>query len=147
MSVVLKWCCVVLALVSLVPAGVDAADDTKSVEMDANVQSPRLLSAFFGLDNSLPFGANRLCLGASGEDGMPVVLSHTIDPESLQPEDFSVFTRSGAESTPMCVTLRPSLDAGEKRTVLLIGEFGNAANDPPIKVRIVGDLLSDGMDG
>ena len=47
----------------------------------------------------------------------------------------------------MCVTLRPSLDAGEMRTVLLIGEFGDAANDPPLKVRIVGDLLSDGMNG
>ena len=33
----------------------------------------RLLSAFFGLDNKLPFRSNRLCLGASGQDGMPVV--------------------------------------------------------------------------
>ncbi|MFL2548459.1 MAG: hypothetical protein ACJ0RH_04685, partial [Gammaproteobacteria bacterium] len=40
-------------------------------------QSARPLSAFFGLDNKLPFIANVLCFGASGEDGMPVVLSHT----------------------------------------------------------------------
>jgi hypothetical protein len=28
--------------------------------------------------------------------------------------------------------------------VLLIGEFGDAANDPPVKVIVVGDLYSDG---
>ena len=120
---------------------------TVSVGLDVNGQPPPLLSAFFGLDNKLPFGANRLCLGASGKDGMPVVLSHTIDPESLQAEDFRVVRRSGAESTPMCVTLRPSLDAGETRTVLLIGEFGDAADDPPVRVQVVDDLLSDGTVG
>ncbi len=113
-------------------------------------QPPVLLSAFFGLDNDLPFGANRLCLGASGEDGMPVVLSHTIDPDSLDAEDFSVVRRSGERSAPMCSTLRPAQDAGELRTVLLIGEFGNA-DDPPVKVVVVGDLISDlnedGIDG
>ena len=152
MNSMMKWWRVPLALaaVSLAPAAFSAAEShrvTMPADMDANGQAPRLLSAFFGLDNSLPFGANRLCLGASGEDGMPVVLSHTIDPETLQAEDFSVVRRSGVEATPMCVTLRPALDVGEKRTVLLIGEFGNADNDPPAKVRVVGDLLSDGMNG
>jgi hypothetical protein len=109
-----------------------------------NDPQARLLSAFFGLDNSLPLGANRLCLGASGKDGMPVVLSHTIDPETLQPEDFQIVTRSGAKQTPDCVTLRPAQDAGELRTVLLIGEFGDANDDPPVAVHVVGDLLSDG---
>ena len=115
--------------------------------LDAIGQPARLLSAFFGLDNGLAFGANRICLGASGQDGMPIVLSHTIDSETLQPEDFRVFTRSGAERTPFCVTLRPATDTGEHRTVLLIGEFGDAANDPPMKVLVVDDLLSDGMTG
>ena len=115
--------------------------------LEANGQPARLLSAFFGLDNGLSFGANRICLGASGQDGMPIVLSHTIDSETLQPEDFRVFTRSGAERTPFCVTLRPATDTGEHRTVLLIGEFGDAANDPPVKVLVVDDLLSDGMTG
>ncbi len=104
----------------------------------------RLLSAFFGLDNALPFRANLLCLGASGADGMPVVLSHTIDPETLEAEDFQVVTRSGRTHTPHCVTLRPAQDPGELRTVLLIGEFGNANDDPPTSVQIVGDLLADG---
>ena len=107
-------------------------------------QPVRLLSAFFGLDNALPLRANLLCLGASGLDGMPVVLSHTIDPDTLQSEDFQIVTRSGIKSTPHCVTLRPAQDAGELRTVLLIGEFGDANDDPPAEVHVVGDLLSDG---
>lgn len=105
------------------------------------------MSAFFGLDNGLGARANLLCVGAAGQDGMPVVLSHTIDPDSLQREDFRVFTRSGAERTPFCVTLGPARDPGELRTVLLIGEFGDAADDPPEKVLVVDDLFSDGMRG
>jgi hypothetical protein len=117
------------------------------VALAANDQTARLLSAFFGRDNGLGVGVNRICPGASGQDGMPIVLSHTIDPETLQSQDFRVFTRSGAERTPICSTLRPASDAGELRTVLLIGEFGDAANDPPVKVLVVDHLLSDGMTG
>ena len=113
----------------------------------ANDRDARPLSAFFGLDNNLPFGANRICLGAAGKDGMPVVLSHTLDTETLQPEDFRIVTRSGTERTPICSTFRPATDAGELRTVLLIGEFGDAADDPPVKVLVVDDLFSDGTSG
>jgi hypothetical protein len=113
---------------------------------DASGHRARLLTAFFGLDNALPIAAARLCVGAPGKDGMPVVLSHTIDPDTLQREDFRVITRSGVESTPTCVTLAPALDPGELRTVLLVGEFGGAA-DPPATVRVVGDILSDGATG
>ena len=127
-----------LAAICLAPAPAAQAEDG---------QAARPLSAFFGLDNDLPFGANLLCLGASGEDGMPVVLSHTVDPESLQPEDFRVVTRSGAEHTPACATLRPAGDPGELRTVLLIGELGDAADDPPVQALVVDDLLSDGVMG
>jgi hypothetical protein len=108
-----------------------------------NTQEARLLSAFFGLDNDLPFRANALCFGASGADGMPVVLSHTVDPDALEPEQFQVVTRSGEVSTPKCVTLRPAYDPGERRTVLLIGEFGDAPDDPPVTVQVVADLLSE----
>ena len=86
-------------------------------EVSANYHQPRLLSAFFGLDNSLPFRANLLCLAASSTDGMPVIFSRTLDPESLQAEDFSVITRSGARKTPLYATLRPALDTGETRAV------------------------------
>jgi hypothetical protein len=132
---------------SAVFSEIDSAVAVQDAHDQVGRPSPAILSAFFGLDNKLPFGANVLCLGASGEDGMPVVLTHTVDPESLQAEDFSVVRQSGASSTPMCVTLRPAGDIGEQRTILLIGEFGNADNDPPIKVAIVDDLMSDGVDG
>ena len=124
------WCvALALAAVSLTPTALGAAK-ARPVAMpsqpDANGEVPRLLSAFFGLDDSLPPRANALCMGAAGKDGMPVVLSRTVDAETLQPEDFTVFTRSGVESTPFCVTLRPAQDAGELRTVLLIGELAMA---------------------
>ena len=110
-------------------------------------QNARPLSAFFGLDNGLRDGANRICPGAAGQDGMPVVLSHTVNAETLQPGDFRIVTQSGAERTPICATLRPARDVGELRTVLLIGEFGDAANDPPVQALVVDDLLSDGATG
>jgi len=115
-----------------------------TAQTDEAAEPVALLSAFFGLDNKLPFRANLLCPGASGLDGMPVILSRTVDPETLQPEDFRVVTASGSERIPHCVTLRPAQDPGEHRTVLLIGEFGNADEDPPASVLVVGDLLSDG---
>ena len=105
--------------------------------------SPTLLSAFFGLDNALPFAVNVLCFGGAGDDGMPVVLSHRISSDSLRPEQFQITTRSGQLKTPKCATLRPAGDPGERRTVLLIGEFGNADTDPPEVVTVVEDLLSD----
>ena len=118
-----------------------------AVAQAANGETARPLSAFFGLDNALPAGVNLLCQGAAGQDGMPVVLSHTVDAETLQPGDFRIVTQSGSERTPLCTTLRPAGDPGELRTVLLIGEFGNADDDPPAKVLVVGDLLSDGVAG
>ena len=75
---------------------------------------------------------------------MPVVFSQTLDAETLQPEDFEVTSKSGEAHTPKCVTLRPAQDAGELRTVLLIGEFGDAPDNPPLSVKVVGELLSDG---
>ena len=123
--------CVAIALFGLAQASFLVAEGIQQLSAE---QSARPLSAFFGLDNKLPFGANVLCLGAGGEDGMPVVLSHTINPDSLQAEDFRVVRQSGVTNTPMCVTLRPAGDKDENRTVLLIGEFGNADDDPPVKV-------------
>jgi hypothetical protein len=90
--------------------------------------------------------ANVLCPGAAGKDRLPVVLSSTIDSRTLEKEDFRVVIRSGAERTPSCGTLAPAVDPGELRTVLLVGELGSAA-DPPVTVRVVGDIFSDGGAG
>ncbi len=138
---------ILLASTTLSGAGTAQAAGQAPTQPDSQSQSPRLLSAFFGLDNALPARANALSAGASGQDGMPVMLSRTIDPETLQPEDFTVVTRSGAEHRPIFVTLRPAQDPGENRTVLMIGEFGNAGDDPPVRVQVSGDLLSDGTQG
>jgi hypothetical protein len=116
------------------------------VAQDAKGRSARWVSAFFGFDHAQPRKANLLCPGAAGQDGMPVILSHTIDPRTLQRDDFAVVTRAGAENAPFYVTLAPAVGAGELRTVLLVGELGSAS-DPPQTVRIVGDLLSDGATG
>ncbi|MGB2199462.1 MAG: hypothetical protein ACPH05_07100, partial [Luminiphilus sp.] len=66
-----------------------------------------------------------------------------VSSDSVRPEQFQITTRSGQLKTPKCATLRPAGDPGERRTVLLIGEFGNADTDPPEVVTIVEDLLSD----
>ena len=136
---------VALGLAAVNPAlAADQAPSNNPAAVNVSDQEARLVSAFFGLDNDLPFGANRLCFGASGKDGMPVVFSHTLDPDTLQAEDFEVVTQSGDVRTPECVTLRPAQDPGELRTALLIGEFGDSPDNPPVSVKVVGDLLSDG---
>lgn len=103
---------------------------------------PVLLSAYFGLDNALPFTADGLCRGAAGQDGMPVIFSTEVDPDTVQADDFAVVTESGDVHTPACATLRPAVDPGELRTVLLVGEFGNTGADPPARVELVGDVVA-----
>ena len=110
-----------------------------------DAQSAELLSAFFGLDNKLPRLANVICQGAKGRDGMPVIFSTEIDPTTMQAGDFQVTLRSGSTGTMHCASLLPATDAGELRTVLLIGEFGDATSDPPARVDMIGHLRS--LDG
>ena len=99
-----------------------------------------LVSAFFGLDNGLP---SLLCnqLG-SLLDGMPVNFKFPLDASSLSETDFEVLDSLGNIHTPICAFLAPANENGENRTVLLIGEFGAAITNPPVEVRIVGDLFT-----
>lgn len=122
----------------------ELTDTTASsgVPSSANGKSAALLSAFFGLDNGLFQVANLICNGAAGKDGMPVIFSTEIDHTTMQAGDFKVTTAAGETGTMHCVSLLPATDAGELRTVLLIGEFGNAGGDPPAKVEIIGNLRS-----
>ncbi len=109
---------------------------------DASGRPAALLSAFFGLDDALPRVANRgFCREASGKDGMPVIFSHEIDAETMQAGDFRVVAESGAVGEITCVTPAPADDLGETRTILMIGQFGSA-KDQPASVEIVGNLLS-----
>tara|TARA_B100001741_G_scaffold292780_1_gene273895 strand:+ start:137 stop:1084 length:948 start_codon:yes stop_codon:yes gene_type:complete len=99
-----------------------------------------LVSAFFGLDNGLP---SLLCNQLGGLlDGMPVNFKFPLDASSLSETDFEVLDSLGNIHTPNCAFLAPANENGENRTVLLIGEFGTAITNPPVEVRIVGDLFT-----
>lgn len=128
------------------PADNFPADETQTdttVADGAARGQGQLLSAFFGLDNGLPISAGvGICRGGAQADGMPVIFDHEVDVHTLQAGDFRVTTQSGKVGTVTCVTLFPALDAGELRTALLVGEFGSATDDPPVTVKIVGNLLS-----
>ena len=101
-----------------------------------------LLSAFYGVDDDLPWIMRFVfCDAAPGTDGMPVIFSHEIDHASMQAGDFLVTTASGRKAVPVCVTLAPADDAGEHRTVLLAGDLGSA-EDQPVRVEMVGSILS-----
>ena len=77
------------------------------------------------------------------QDGMPIVLDRRIPlPALLDPSVFVVHRASGAESPVGCATLAPADEAEERRTILLVGEFGSD-DDPPVGVAIVGTLLTD----
>ena len=103
-----------------------------------------LLSAYFGLDDDLPVVASRICEGAFGADGMPIIFDAEVDVETLQAGDIMVVTRSGRRLTVDCVTLAPALDVGELRTALLIGNLGSES-DPPVSVEVTGHVRS--LDG
>ncbi|NKC34340.1 hypothetical protein [Falsiroseomonas selenitidurans] len=122
----------------------DLTDTTPSTALprENGGVSADLLSAFFGLDNGLPLLSRLICQGAPGRDGMPVIFSTEIDHRTMQAGDFRVTTASGATGRLHCVTLLPATDAGELRTVLLVGELGDAETDPPVSVEIVGHLHS-----
>lgn len=128
------------------PAASNADLDDTTIDLglprQAGGKTAELLSAFFGLDNGLLRVANLICWGAAGRDGMPVIFSSEIDHTTLQAGDFEVTTAAGVTGDMHCVSLLPATDAGELRTVLLIGEFGDARGDPPAKVKIVGNLHS-----
>lgn len=114
-----------------------------SLPREANSRSAELLSAFFGLDDNLPRTANvGICEGAGGADGMPVIFSTEIDPDTMQAGDFQITTASGKIGSLACATLNPAINEGELRTVLLTGDYGSADADPPVTVKIVGNLHS-----
>ena len=101
---------------------------------------------FFKTDNGLP---SLLCNQLGSQlDGMPVNFKFPIDESSLSESDFEVLDSLGNIHNPICVFLAPANENGENRTVLLLGEFGTAVTNPPVEVRVVGDLFStDALSG
>jgi hypothetical protein len=109
-----------------------AEDTATDPGPDLEDEEPTLLSAFYGLDDALPPISAALCDGAPGMDGLVVVVNDRLT--TVTGDQFEVVTRSGARLTPMCATLAPADEPEERRTVLLIGDLGNAATDPPVEV-------------
>lgn len=102
----------------------------------------KVLSAFFGLDNALPKSAIGISRKAPGKDGMPVIFSHELEPSTLDETDFRIKTSKGEFHEVDVVTLKPAVEAFELRTVLLIGDYGDAPDNEPVEVEIVGDLMA-----
>ena len=76
-------------------------------EMDKKRQT-EILSAFFGLDNGLNKRTKVIYKEAPGKDGMPLVFSHELDPESLEGADFAVTTRDGSVHVVEAASLLPA---------------------------------------
>ena len=118
----------------------EVSNDCKGEYATEEIQDT-LVSAFFGLDNALP--SLLLCNQQEGLiDGMPVNFKFPLDASSLSETDFEVFDSLGNIHIPTCVSLAPANENGENRTVLLLGEFGTAVTNPPVEVRVVGDLFT-----
>lgn len=115
---------------------------SKTIPISDTTREAKVLTAFFGLDNSLPLQATLLYYKAMGKDGMPIVFSQEIDPLSLNNQYFEVITSNNEIFEVEYVTLKPANEEFELRTVLLIGEYGNHPENPPDSVRITGDLQS-----
>ena len=101
----------------------------------------KVLTAFFGLED-MPIQGLPLYWKVLGKNGMPLVFSQEIDPETLDNTDFEVTTADRTISEVEFVTLKPAEEEFELRTVLFIGEYGTHPNNPPVSVRVVGDLMS-----
>ena len=114
--------------------------ESSPTEPQEPVNQDTLVSAFFGLDNALP---SILCTQPGNQlDGMPVNFKYPLDAATLSGSDFEVVDSLGNIHIPICARLAPANDNGENRTVLLLGEFGTAVTNPPVEVRVVGDLLT-----
>ncbi len=134
--------CAISTLLLFRLVGNCAAHAQHTSASDPDKHKSRIVCAFFGLDNDLPRRANALVRGAYKQDGMPLNFKDEIDEGTLDASDFIVIDSQGTQHKPIGATLKPADEDGENRTVLLIGEFGDDGTNPPVEVRIIGDLLT-----
>jgi len=112
-----------------------------------DTEMARMVSAFFVVDNGLPKEAKSLCDEAPGKDGMLVTFSRRVIAK-VDPEALTVRLRSGALAHPVCATTKPADEPTKDHTILLVGELGSAATDPPVSVEVTGHIaLAGGADG
>ena len=110
-----------------------------------------VLSAYHGA-YIVPTAANPLCPaagpsgGVAGLGGMPVVFAEPLQPTrpgaAFDPNVFSVTVGGERVVMPVCATLLPAIDPGERSTVALFGDFGLGGDDIPTSVDVVGPLTT-----
>lgn len=138
---------VVLVFVTLIVAVIIYSTYVRRIKLSETTppidktREARVLTSFFGLD-ALPLSSLMLTLNGVGKNGMPVVFSQEVDPETLDHSDFMVTTSNGENIEVEFVTLKPANEEFELRTVLLVGEYGTYPDNPPVRMTIVGDLMS-----
>lgn len=120
---------------------VDQTPDS-TLSRENNGHRAELVSAFYGLDDDrrLKRAARRNCDASDATDGMPIIFSEELDPTTIEAGDIRVELSSGELGEVTCVTLFPAVEAGEHRTLLTLGHFGDADENPPVRVEIVGNL-------
>lgn len=116
--------------------------ESKAVPDVDKTREAKILTAFFGLDNGLTRKANIIYSKAYGKDGMPLVFSHELDPNTIQGADFEVTTKNGTVYIVEAASLQPANEEFELRTVLLIGEYGSYPDNQPVSVKVIGDLMT-----
>jgi hypothetical protein len=129
-----------VTIVAMLVSVLAHAQNTAPPKTALDDQPARILSAFFGLDNAIR--APR----ARGADGMPVTFTKRVGvPDNkLDLKAFTVITQAGKRVHPVVVTTRPANEPTKRHTILMLGEFGNEGDDPPVKVEITGELLLAG---
>jgi hypothetical protein len=99
-----------------------------------------LIAANYG-SADLPQNLGTLvCPEAPGRDGIPVHFETEVN-GPVYPEDFVVRGEGGDIRPVLCATFDPSDDIGDRRSILLVGEFGDAGNQP-VSVEVVGEIWS-----
>lgn len=116
--------------------------ESKSVPEIDKTRETKILTAFFGLDNGLTAQTRVIYRKAPGKDGMPLVFSHELDPNTIQGSDFEVTTAKGDVIVVEAASLLPANEEFELRTVLLIGEYGSYPDNQPVSVKVIDDLMS-----
>jgi hypothetical protein len=80
----------------------------------------------------------------AGKDGLLVVLDVEVDAAALQPRAFVVTRSTEGPAWPEQAVLAPASEDDENRTVLLVGELGDAtAEGQPTHVAVVGPLYAE----
>jgi hypothetical protein len=97
-------------------------------------QAPRILSAHFSRDGVGDENA---------EDELLVVFSTEVDPATLDARAFIVVLDNGDLARCARAILDPADEYDENRTVTLIGKFGDAKKNPPVAVRVMGNLYAE----